>query len=483
MSNPKSDRARMSTVIAERTFTEELHAAFARCSSDFNPIHMDAIYARRTQAGTRVVHGVHIATWALDAACKAGLCANPSGVKVQFTKFITPGDTVALHFEKRTGDRLRLTVRRGGDIVTSLVVKAGDRANAPAPALGPPRPLPERALDLTWQELSIREGAFVPNPEGHELFPALSSEIGQVSVNAIVGLTALVGMICPGLHSIFSGFEIDLVPSRSEQIDWAVETADDRINFLIMTVLGGGIAGKVQAFLREKPNDGPSLDTVARCISNNEFLGQHALVIGGSRGIGATIAKALCLGGAKVTLTYSIGKDDAHKLVQALCNRGGDAHALELDVTKPVSHALAGLLRVTHLYYCATPKIGRQTDKVFDAAAFRLLTSFYVDGFAACIEALAQTGQQLAVFYPSTVYIEESPAGMLEYVASKAAGELVAAEFNKQPGLTIYAPRLPRILTDQTATVPPVSSADPLETVLPHLRRLGPTAAEAPTPN
>ena len=46
---------------------------------------------------------------------------------------------------------------------------------------------------------------------------------------------------------------------------------------------------------------------------------------------------------------------------------------------------------------------------------------------------------------------------------AKAAGELLAADLARtHRGLTVAAPRLPRVLTDQTATVPPTPAADPL---------------------
>ena len=41
------------------TFTEADQARFAAISGDRNPVHLDAVLARRTQAGVPVAHGVH----------------------------------------------------------------------------------------------------------------------------------------------------------------------------------------------------------------------------------------------------------------------------------------------------------------------------------------------------------------------------------------------------------------------------------------
>ena len=54
---------------------------------------------------------------------------------------------------------------------------------------------------------------------------------------------------------------------------------------------------------------------------------------------------------------------------------------------------------------------------------------------------------------------------------AKAAGEVLCEDLQRaMPGLTIRAPRLPRILTDQTAVVPPVDTEDAVEVMLPLLR-------------
>jgi hypothetical protein len=54
---------------------------------------------------------------------------------------------------------------------------------------------------------------------------------------------------------------------------------------------------------------------------------------------------------------------------------------------------------------------------------------------------------------------------------AKAAGEILCADLLRTiPGISIAMPRLPRIETDQTATVPPVAAASALEVMLPLLR-------------
>ena len=473
--------------LASRTFGAQDQALFARLSGDVNPIHMDPLAARRTNAGLPIVHGVHGALWALDQLVEARVVTTvPASLKVRFARFIYVGSAVELRIVHRDEKSVRADITLGGLTATTLILTHGvPRKTEKAAGLvsrvtTPASDEPAAWVDLAQlTELSGRMDITDSLERIDEKFPHLASVFGIERTAAIALLSRLVGMICPGLHSLFAAFALEFVesPHGETGVEFAISKTDPRFRLIQMNISGCGVRGSVDAFLRWPPIKQPSLVDIMKIVAPGEFAGSTALIIGGSRGLGALTAKVIAAGSGKVIITYATGEMDATQLMEEIRIQVGQnaCRALQYDARKSAGDQLRTLTEgVSHLYYFATPSIYRQKEALFVSSLFDEFVQVYVKGFYDCCHALAGQGPQgLTAFYPSSVFVEQNPLALVEYSMAKLAGESLSSAMNRAAdSIRVIVERLPRLLTDQTATVPPVSNGDPLEVMLPIIRNV-----------
>ena len=85
-------------VISESvTITDEMVQMFAKCTGDFNPIHMDEEYAKKTRFGRRIAHGMLSGGLISRVlAMKMGVGGIYLGQTLKFLKPVFIGDTLTV---------------------------------------------------------------------------------------------------------------------------------------------------------------------------------------------------------------------------------------------------------------------------------------------------------------------------------------------------------------------------------------------------
>ncbi|MBI5319932.1 SDR family NAD(P)-dependent oxidoreductase [Bradyrhizobium sp.] len=464
-----------SAAIASRAFTLDDQRQFARASGDSNPLHLDARFARRTQMGAPVVHGIHTVLWALEAWLRAG-SFDVRSIRVRFHQPLFLDETAEVRIGSRTESSVDLDVIAAGAVIAAIKLSSRPgkiSGSSVGSALPAPRVISE-PLDPPFAQMADQRGAVAPaasEDEIRRLFPGLSSAIGPAAVGALMATSQVVGMACPGLHSLFAGLDVtrDAASDGTHALGFAVHKTDARFRSLQIDVAGSGLTGRLDAFARPQPPAQADMDKVAMRVAGKPFAGQRALIIGGSRGLGEVAAKIVAAGGGHPVITFREGRQEAERVAGEIRQAGATCDVICYDALRPAAAQLGGAGAVDSCFYFATAKIFQRKSALFEPEKLRVFLDYYVDGFFDLCSALVQANSGgVAMFYPSTTALDAATAGIAEYAMAKAAGETLVQQLNAfMPGVRAISRRLPRIATDQTATVGVASAHDALDVLLP----------------
>jgi hypothetical protein len=466
-------------LLLEQCFTSDAQAAFCRLSGDYNPIHADPVAARRMMAGGQVVHGIHQALAALEAALSQQRAGGQSirhvtSLKAVFKIPVRVGDTVGFYLSACGNEGCEIECRAHGKPVSNISI--GWKAGAPVAQRVPPPLAAESAVELGFAEMEGMAGSLslgLDESLAGAMFPAATSALGPLGIAGVLGLSRLVGMHCPGLHSLFGDLAVTLGSAESgDRLHYRVCGTDERFAKVQMEVNGPGIAGRLTAFLRPRPERQPGIEEVSTVVTPGSFSQSIALIAGGSRGLGEITAKIIAAGGGLPIITYYQGADDAQRIGAEIRSAGARCEVLRLDVRSAAVEALPADPR--SLYYFATPKIFGRRRNFFDYELLRDFEEVYVVSFGRLIDRLiAGSAGKLKVFYPSSVAVDEPLRGLWEYAMAKRSGEELCDFYNRYSGqVEILIDRLPRIKTDQTSTLMEVPAEDALQVMLPLVSRM-----------
>ena len=483
-------------ILATKSFTQDEQIAFADYSGDYNPIHLDPLSARRTQIGRQIVHGMNAFLWALDAVAGSDIdFTRFITLKVDFRKPIYVGEPLVVVIVNRSATKLKVDLCADEVVLATILLDVAanpDREISHRETIDGPRS-PLETVAQGMEKIQRCSGtlplsvAASPAPSIEAQYRNAVSWLGLPRFRGIAALSRLVGMECPGLHSLFLSAELVLVQADgADNLAFAVREVDERFQIVRIATKSSALAGIVTARIRAKPVAQPLFSEVAAYVLPGEFAGQTPLIIGGSRGLGELTAKIYAAGGARPIISYVAGQTDAERVADEIAQGGGYASVIKYDATAP-SEAQLTQLRATprQLYYFATARIARRKHELFERTLLDDFLKSYVSGFYELCRALGKNySPSLSVFYPSTTYIEQSPRGMTEYVMAKLAGEALCRDITRYDrSIKILVRRLPPLLTDQTSVVSNVGSSEQaIETLLPIVREIARMGEEPKDP-
>jgi acyl dehydratase len=471
-------------ILGRLRYSEEMQESFSALSGDTNPMHVDPVAARRTLFGHRAVHGIHLALAMMEAVLARMAERLPAsraiaGFTAQFLKPVAVGETVDFYVSRLTGEDGRITGRMDEEAVCKMTVRFGP-ASKRVPIELPP--LSGESVDeLLFDELENKTGSLALGLDlslAKRLFPLTTEVLGIQAMAETLALSRLVGMHCPGLHSIFGQAAVRYEGRGEDDVlHYRVEKTDERFGRVVLAVQGPILQGELIVFFRPPPVAQADMAAVARAVAPGSFAQSRALIVGGSRGLGEVTAKIIAAGGGFPIITYHRGAADAKKVVDDIRSHDGRCEMMPLDVAacdQAIRQWPTDIDPPQSLYYFATPKIPGRQRGFFSHDMLQNYNEIYVTAFGRLVDLVAETFQaKLKVFYPSSVLVDQGQRGMEEYIMAKRLAEEMCSYYNQHSRkIEIVVERLPRIKTDQTSALIPLPAEDALEVMLPLVRRM-----------
>ena len=198
-------------------------------------------------------------------------------------------------------------------------------------------------------------------------------------------------------------------------------------------------------------------------ILDVDHRGRLAIVTGGARGIGKSIARLLSRDGAKVAIFYNRSGDEAHQLVEEAGHAGRSLTAHQCDL-RDASSLEAAILEATQIHGPAQILVHNagitNGSPMLGANVAGMREVFEVNFWSAVVATKAVLRDMLRAKFGRVIYIGSPAAtswatqGNTAYAASKAAlhamARQVAAEISPRGNLTANVVAPGYIRTDMT---------------------------------
>lgn len=451
----------------ELLIDEKLQYEFAELSGDFNPLHTDHEFSRRSAFGSPVVHGIHLLLAALEQM-RFDATVRIMYLEVEFRSAVLVGDPFTIEvIDVNSIKKILLTSKKR----VCAVFQISTEQTVPKE----PEPFSAYESQVCAENFNINDALSINGVDAgvvsafriEKLFPNISLYLLHSDVDLLLMMTRTIGMKCPGSRALFRSFHWNHLLNQDQEAKiYRVSKIDTRFDLIEIEFMASSIVAKALVKIRRSPAHQPSSEYIQNFVSSNEFVGVRGLVIGGSRGLGELAVRILSCGGADVLFTYLKGESDSKRLASSL---GEKVNCRFFDAQNPDERNMEDLLlfRPTHLFYFATPSIQRQFAKEFNEDLYQDFRTIFLDGFKFLCTQLKLS----SALFPSTAFIDTKETGFKEYIQAKLDGEIFCETLNQHARFYVVYDRIPPLVTDQTSDLLGTETQANVEVLLPLIRK------------
>ncbi|MBC7543474.1 MAG: SDR family NAD(P)-dependent oxidoreductase [Candidatus Sericytochromatia bacterium] len=457
-------------------FTEADVALFAQAAHDHNPLHVSASYARQSSAGEPVVFGMLGVLACLGYMKPApGRCL--TGVSCDFIAPMLVGPTYQVLVSEADPASIKGRILDGSRLMMEVTVTFQPGVLPSEVVAWESWPAPERPHDPD-------PGTFVAGLTDSGTYAPEAGTLAQLATRfslvkpcfwgnrlAVLLLSSfLIGMRLPGRQALFHSCRIEFSPLTDGGPSLAYETRIERFDprFRLLRLVsdvqvGGHTVASIRSAAIVRPVLRPAHQDDLRALVDPgiDFTGQVALIVGGSRGLGAAFSQLFALSGGTVYVTYHMSGAVAAAMRDAVPEARQRIHLVAGDMARlDHNQALAERIsresgRLDYLICNAAPAIPSLR---IEATAAERIAHYVHESLAlalmpmsVCLPLLEQRAGT-CVFVSSSA-INDPPAEWPHYVAAKMAIEGLVHTAAKQYANTAFVIARPvKLLTDLTNT-------------------------------
>ena len=454
---------------------------FAELSGDVNPLHTDRTYARATPFGRPVAHGALAVL-----ACLAVLPERTdrlARLEALFFSPMLPGITYSLEVTADADGSLELVLFDGRRRVLVITCEFRSRATDRPASLEP-------ATARTGRRSASRELDPEQMPVGMKHvspYSCLAAEVGDLGealglpgrgiddfqIQTLAWCSYSAGMEIPGTAALLSRLTVAFAedaPERAAEVLGRWEVAEHHVERGVIDLRGrltgpadssAWATAEARAWIRPALAEPRPDDLVDLIDESTALRGSVAVVVGGSRGLGAAMVMALVLQGASVYLVHQQSADAVARLRESLGAHGDQVVVVQGDCADTqFCRDLAARITATHdrldaLVLNAAPALQEQDP---DVDGGRRLVGYVQRALSMVHSPLAALGDLVEKAAGSIVWVSSSAVsapveGWSHYVTAKTAVEgLARSVLARYPSTRSLVVRPPRLLTTLTSS-------------------------------